>query len=209
MGEIASETISAILQIVVFTLIPFVVFLFRKDKSSTFSRYLGLYRAPQKAITYALFTSLLFLTGALIFVLIDGGVRSAVFAPNSVTGKLRMMGLSGTSIVVLIIIALFKTSLSEEILFRGFIAKRLTKGIGFKAGNILQALIFGIIHLLLFWQLTNTTLAPLIGIFIFSTSAGWVVGYIKENHGEGSIVPGWIAHGLGNLISYFLIAFVI
>lgn len=209
MVDIINELISATLQIAVFTLIPFIVFLFRKNKSITFSQYIGWYRAPQKAINYAVVTSLLFLTGALIFVLLDDGVRQAVFAPNSVTGKLRMIGFSGTSVVVLLIIALFKTSLSEEILFRGFIAKRLVNAIGFKQGNILQALVFGIIHLVLFWQLTHTTLAPLIGIFIFSTVAGWVVGFIKEEFGNGSIIPGWIAHGLGNTISYFLTAFII
>jgi uncharacterized protein len=204
-----NELISALLQVAVFTLIPFVFFLFRKDKSVTFIRYIGLYQAPQRSVIYAVATSLLFLVGALTFVLLDEGVRAAVFAPNSVTGKLRLMGLSGSSIVILLIIALLKTSLSEEILFRGFIAKRLVKGIGFKQGNILQSLIFGIIHLVLFWQFTNTSLAPLMGIFVFSTAAGWTVGYIKEKYGNGSIIPGWIAHGLGNAISYFLIAFVI
>ena len=209
MIQVINELISAILQIAVFTLIPFIVFLFRKNKEVTFSQYIGWHRAPQKSINYAIVTSLLFLAGAFVFVLIDEGVRHAVFASNSVTGKLRLMGFSATSVVILLIIALLKTSLSEEIFFRGFIAKRLVNAVGFKQGNILQALIFGIIHLVLFWQLTGTTLGPLIGIFAFSTIAGWVVGFIKEELGNGSIVPGWVAHGLGNMISYFLIAFVI
>jgi uncharacterized protein len=209
MNEIINELISAFLQIVVFTLIPFIAFLFRRDKSVSFTKYIGLYSAPRNSILYAIVTSLLFLAGAFIFVLLDEGVRAAVFAPNSVTGKLRAMGFNGTSLTVLLIIALLKTSFSEEILFRGFIAKRLVHSIGFRQGNIIQAVIFGLIHLMLFWQLTNTTVAPLLGILIFSTTAGWVVGYIKEKYAEGSIIPGWIAHGMGNAISYFLIAFVI
>jgi uncharacterized protein len=209
MTPIIFEIISAVLQVGVFTLIPFIVFLTWRDRSTKFSKYIGWYATPQRGIVYAIATSLLFFAGAFVFVLTDEGVRVAFFAPNSVTEKLRAMGFSLTSVIILIIIALFKTSLSEEILFRGFIAKRLIKGIGFTQGNIIQALIFGIIHLILFWQLTQTTLVPLLGIFFFSTSAGWVVGYIKEKHGEGSIIPGWIAHGLGNTISYFLIAFVI
>ena len=132
-----------------------------------------------------------------------------VLNPPSVTGKLREMPLGLISISVLLIIALLKTSLSEEIFFRGFLAKRLVRVMGFKWGNILQALIFGIIHLVLFRQLTKSTTFALAFIFVFSTTAGWVIGFIKEKQGNGSIVPGWIAHGLGNTISYFAIAYVL
>jgi uncharacterized protein len=130
-------------------------------------------------------------------------------SPNSMTGKLRMLGLSGSTITILLITALFKTSLSEEILFRGFIAKRLINSLGFKNGNILQALIFGLLHLLLFVFLTKATVFSLTLILIFSSFAGWTIGYIKEKYANGSIIPGWLAHGIGNSISYFLIAFVL
>jgi membrane protease YdiL (CAAX protease family) len=118
------------------------------------------------------------------------------------------MGLSATTLLILFITALFKTTLAEEILFRGLIGKQLINKFGFKAGNILQALFFGFIHLLLFWVLTKTTIAPLFIIFIFSSLAGWIIGYIKEQHANGSIIPGWVAHGLGNIVSYYILAFV-
>ncbi len=94
-------------------------------------------------------------------------------------------------------------------MFRGFVAKRLTYRFGFRTGNALQALVFGLLHLLLFALSIPMDLLPLALIFLFSTLAGWAVGYIKEKHARGSIVPGWVAHGLGNTIAYFVIAFVL
>ena len=128
-------------------------------------------------------------------------------SPNSITGKIRLMGLSYSSVTIILIIAWIKTSLSEEIFFRGFLAKQWIKKLGFTKGNLLQSIIFGLVHLLLFGLLVKITVLPLIVIFIFSSLAGWVIGYIKEKYAKGSIVPGWIAHGLGNTISYAIIAY--
>ncbi|WP_089874146.1 CPBP family intramembrane glutamic endopeptidase [Epilithonimonas hungarica] len=119
------------------------------------------------------------------------------------------MGVDGISIIILLIVAIFKTSFAEEILFRGFIAKQLINKIGFNAGNLIQAIIFGFIHLLLFWALTKTTIIFLLLSFLFSFIAGWTIGYIKEKYANGSIIPGWIAHATGNILSYFIIAFII
>jgi uncharacterized protein len=117
--------------------------------------------------------------------------------------------LTATSVTLLLIVALFKTSFAEEILFRGFIARRLIHILGFSVGNLIQSLVFGVLHLLLFWLLIKTTLTALIFIFIFSSFAGWTIGFIKEKYAKGSIIPGWVAHGLGNSLSYFIIAFIL
>ena len=209
MIQLVNEFISAVLQIIAFTLIPFIVFLFRKDKSVTLRRYIGLYQPTRPSVVYSIFVSLIFLIAGIALVFIDDGMKEVVMSPTSVTGKLRAMGLNTISILTLLIIAGLKTSLSEEILFRGFIAKRLIRGLGFKTGNFLQALIFGLVHLVLIWVIVKPAISGVIILFIFSSLAGWVIGYIKEKYAGGSIIPGWIAHGLGNTLSYFIIAFVI
>lgn len=209
MNEFLGNLISTIIQIGIFTLIPFVFFQFRKDKTQTFKKYIGFYKPTGKSIFYVLLTSLLVLISGIILVLTNTGIKEAVFAPNSVTGQIKQMGFSVTSILTLLIIALFKTSLAEEILFRGFIAKRLTNKLGFKIGNILQALIFGIIHLILFWGIAKTTIIPLIIIFSLTTIAGWTIGMVKEKYANGSIIPGWVGHGIGNVLAYFIIAFIL
>ncbi len=208
MIQVLNEFISALLQLLAFALIPFFFFLFRKDKSITFFKYIGLYKPTGKSVLYILIIALLFVATGIGLCYYYEGIKAIMFSPSSVTGKLRLLGFTGNSVLILLIIALLKTSLSEEILFRGFIAKRFINLMGFTWGNVVQSLIFGIIHLILFWALTKTTFIPLTIIFIFSTLAGWTIGYVKEKYASGSIIPGWIAHGLGNVISYSVVAFV-
>lgn len=209
MIQVVNELISTIVQIGLFTLIPFIFYKFRKEKSVTFLKYIGIYKPPTKSLLYVTFVSLLFLFLGIGLMYFDEDFKQTALSPNSVTGKLRMMGLSGSTITILLITALFKTSLSEEILFRGFIAKRLIDSLGFDKGNILQALIFGLLHLLLFMFLTKTTFFSLTLILILSSFAGWTIGYVKEKYANESIIPGWLAHGIGNTTSYFLIAFIL
>jgi membrane protease YdiL (CAAX protease family) len=209
MGQIITEFISAILQVIGLTLVPFIFFLFRKDKEQTFFKYIGITKPTIKSVIIVFSVAFLFVIIGVGLAIIDEGWKQALLSPNSVTGKIRLMELNMTSVSILLITALIKTSLSEEIFFRGFIAKRLTNKLGFKKGNFLQSFIFGFMHLLLFGLLTKITFIPLIVIFVFSTLAGWSIGYVKEKYANGSIVPGWIAHGLGNTLSYFIIAFII
>ena len=211
MNELINEIISTALQVALCTLIPFIFFIFRKDKSLTFSNYIGLFKPSMKSVSYVFLflASILFLIGALGLIFLEESIKQAVLSPPSLTGILRTMGLSGTSIIILLMVAIFKTALAEEILFRGFIAKRLTKTLGFEAGNLIQAMLFGVIHLVLFWALTKATIAFLLFSFLFSFVAGWTIGYVKEKYANGSIMPGWIAHATGNVLSYIIIAFYI
>ncbi|MFA7380327.1 MAG: CPBP family intramembrane glutamic endopeptidase [Bacteroidia bacterium] len=209
MTQIINEIISTVLQILVFTLIPFIFFLLRKDKNLNFFRYIGLYKPTTKSLIYVVFVSLIFLIAAIGITFIDNSIKEVLFSPHTVTGKLRLMGLNATSVTILLIIALFKTSFAEEILFRGFIAKRLISKFGFNIGNVAQSAVFGVLHLLLFSLLIKTTFTALTFILIFSSLAGWIIGFIKDKYANGSIIPGWVAHGLGNTLSYFIIAFIL
>ena len=209
MTQVINDFISAILQVFVFSIIPFIFFLFRKDKMVTFFKYIGLYKPTMKSITIAFIVILISITSMIGLALVNDGIKQAMHAPSSVTGNFRVMGLSIATMISLLIMALIKTSLSEEIFFRGFIGKQLINKLGFKTGNIIQATIFGLVHLILFGLLIKTTTIALTVIFIFSTLMGWIIGYLKEKYANGSIITGWIAHGLGNTISYFIIAFVI
>lgn len=209
MAELLSHIVSTILQVLVFCLVPFIFFLFRKDKEVTFFRYVGLYKPNAKSVLFALATVFIFLAGGVGIMLIDENIKQMLTTPPTVTGTIRAMGFSAEAIMVLLLIALFKTSFAEEVLFRGFIGRRLIDKFDFVVGNTAQALVFGAVHLLLFLAIAKVAVSALLFVFALSTAAGWVVGYIKEKIGNGSIIPGWIAHGAGNTISYFIIAFVI
>jgi membrane protease YdiL (CAAX protease family) len=137
----------------------------------------------------------------LLLVFFSPSILEAATAPNTVIGKLQANGLSVITFILLIVKALIQTSFSEEILFRGFIGKRLIGWLGFTIGNFLQALLFGAVHLLIFaGQEFSLTLA--IGIVLYTAIGGWVMGSLNERMGNGSILPGWLMHGLTNLIAY-------
>lgn len=204
-----NQVISAVLQVAVFTLIPFLVYIFRYKRIRGFGQYVGLVPSTRKAVLLSLLISVLFLAGALVMVLLHDGIRAVMTTPPSVTGNLREMGFSAGSLVNLLIIAWIKTAFAEELFFRGFVAGRLVERFGYARGNALQALIFGVIHAVLFLALTAAGGLFIVFIFCLSTLAGYCIGYIKEKVGNNSIIPGWIAHGLGNTVSYALIAFVL
>ncbi|MCB0556433.1 MAG: CPBP family intramembrane metalloprotease [Phaeodactylibacter sp.] len=203
---IPSELLSSILQILVFTLIPFLVFVIRTRSAKGFFDYIGLKPLPTRAVVWAIVSSLIFLSMvALAFIRTD--FWEALTAPESITGKFRAMGFSPQAMILVLIMALLKTSLSEEILFRGFLAKRLISWLGFQAGNILQALVFGAIHLLLFLSITSSIFFLAL-IFLFTALGAYTIVYINEKMAGGSIIPGWISHGLANVISYSVIGFL-
>lgn len=82
-------------------------------------------------------------------------------------------------------------TLGEELLFRGLIAGILFRRFGFQVGNLLQTAVFVLPHLII--PLLVPGLWPMIVVWAVS---GWLLGWLYYR--TGSIVPGWIAHTLGN-----------
>ena len=44
-------------------------------------------------------------------------------------------------------------------------------------------------------------------IVVFTGAIAWCIGYINESKANGSIIPGWIIHGIANLFSAFISMF--
>ena len=205
---ILNEIIGTVMQIGLFTLIPFVFYLISTKSAKGFSTYIGLTIPTKRSVNLAIASSLIILLTGIGLTLVSDELKEVMFASESITGKIRALGFGVESITILLIIALLKTSFSEEILFRGFIAKRFINKMGFIKGNLTQAAIFGLIHLVLFLGIMQAQLLFLIYIFLLTGVAAYVIGYINEQVGKGSIIPGWIAHGLGNTLSYTIVAFL-
>ena len=203
-----NETIGAILQVLVFTLIPFLVYLIKNKSTKGFLDHIGLKKSTKKANYLAVFACLIFVIPVLILTLTNAEFKGIMFESSSITGKFRQMGFGIESLSILIVIALIKTSFAEEILFRGFIAKRLISVIGYQKGNLLQAAIFGVIHTALFASITSNAFF-LIVIFIVPSVGAYVSVHLNEKIGNGSIIPGWISHGLANILAYGIIGFII
>ena len=203
-----NEFIGAVLQVLMFMLIPFIVYLIKHKGVKGFFNYIGLKKSTPKANLLAILTCLLFAAPPLILTLVNPDFRTIMFDPNSITGKFRQMGFGTGSIIILLLIALFKTSLSEELFFRGFVAKRLIAGLGFLRGNVMQAFIFGIIHTILFSFTTRDPLF-LVVIFLIPSIGAYVSVILNEKMANGSIIPGWIAHGLANVLAYGIVGFLL
>jgi len=202
-----NELISAILQILLFTSIPFFVYLIKTKSTKGFGEYIGLKKSSRKANLFALLIMILLVAPLLILVLANEEFKGVMTNSESVTGKIKQMGIGIEAVITILIAAILKTSLSEEIFFRGFLAKRLIAITNFQIGNIIQAIIFGIIHIFLFMSITENILFLVI-IFVFPTVGAYLKTYINEKLGNGSIIPGWIAHGTENLVSYSFILFI-
>lgn len=132
------------------------------------------------------------------------GTHLPVFTQYTQPSASAYLGLGAPAVIPIVIVSFLQTGFLEEFLFRGFISKRLVSAFGYKAGIPLQAVIFGGLHLLLASDVT-----PVSGAVIFTTTAagGFLLGYLAERSFKGSILPGAVLHGLGNLVINLLQAF--
>lgn len=203
------EIVNATVQLLVVLLICLAVWLVFGRKKSGFRRYFGLFTPTRRSVWVAFGLFLLFtlMSCALAFL---PGMKDGAAAENTVAGVLKAAGPSADTVGALLVIALVKTALTEEILFRGLIARRLIHAMGFWAGNTLHAVIFGAIHLLIFVIPGGPEFTWLVGtaFLLLPGAGGWMMAYANERVGNGSIVPGWIIHGFGNAVAYALLAFM-
>lgn len=167
-------------------------------RSSRFAAYFGLIGARPwlvLAMTAA--------GAALAFALVQlPAARSLASGEGSVAAGAAGHGLA--LVVNLILLAVFKTAFAEELLFRGLIGKRAIAAFGFQVGNLIQALLFGALHLLVL-LIPQASMATALGMVVFTGVSGWICGWVNERPGRGSILPGWGAHAGANLAAYLLI----
>ncbi len=203
--KIISELISGILQVFLFALIPLIFYVYKYRKINGFSNYIGLKKPQLRTILYGIIIAILFVISThLVFQMFD--LIEYIKSPETVPGGIRELGFGAEAIIVLLIKSIITTGLSEEILFRGFILKRLSEKLGFAYGNLMQAFIFGLLHGVLLFGLN--IIAALIMVLV-SGIVAYLFGYLNERLGNGSIAPSWAAHSLGNIVSFSLIAFIL
>lgn len=111
------------------------------------------------------------------------------------------------AIPAIVVYATFNTAFPEELLFRGFLLKRLANKFGFNIANIIQALLFGLLHGIMFFMLVG--IVKTILIIAFTGVIAWFMGYINEKYSNGSMIPSWIIHTISNLFSGICAAFLI
>ncbi len=195
-----SELLSAIMQVLLFSLIPFIWWLLTARIKESFFQWIGL-KKFESSKGFIRILSLVILA----FLLLTIGTQFLIKDIETATSEFFGLGIS--ALPAAFIYAFITTALSEEILFRGFLLKRLSARVGFKAGNLIQAILFGLLHGVMFSGPAGIFKAII--ITAFTGLIAWFLGYINEEKANGSILPSWIIHGLANLVSAIFAMFAV
>lgn len=123
------------------------------------------------------------------------------------TATSEFKGLGISALLPALIYAIFNTSLPEEIFFRGFLLKRLSNKFGFRIANVIQSIIFGLLHGIMFFSLVGVVKSII--IILFTGIVAYAMGYVNEKKANGSILPGWFIHALSNIFASIIAMFSI
>lgn len=192
--------VSSVTQILLFGIVPFIWWLFTARKETSFAHWIGLKKIetdqPKSLVLWIAGVTLIFaVCGALILYWLRGVATAA--AP--------LTGLRWKALPALLIYAIFNTAFPEEVLFRGFLLKRLQHRFNFKVANTVQAIVFGLLHGVMFLAVTGVLKALVIVLFTGAIAA--LMGSINEQKAGGSIYPSWIIHAMSNIVSGLYVAF--
>lgn len=198
--SIVTDVVDAVLQVILFGLIPLFWWLATARKKTCFFRWIGLQRPAlsDRRRFYCFFIGVTAAFCGLGLILIPLLVDMDILAASRFAGK-------GTAALVpAIFYAFIQTGLSEELLFRGFLGKRLSSRFGFATGNTLQAAVFGILHGVMF---QGSGALAAVTLVILTGAVGWCMGYMNEKLTNGSIVPSWVVHGISNFVTALAVMF--
>ncbi|MGE7024321.1 CPBP family intramembrane glutamic endopeptidase [Solibacillus cecembensis] len=193
--------IDGIVQVIIFAIIPFFYWMIAFRKREKFTNWIGF----KKIVFHNKSKALIFSVLSFAILLVSGIILLSVIGDEAILANVKFTSMGMQSILPILIYAIVQTSLSEELLFRGFLLKVFSGWWGFGVGNFIQALLFGLLHGVLLFTILNPVLV--ISIIIFAALAGWMMGYVNEKIGNGSILPSWIIHSLMNISSSLLLAF--
>ena len=202
MNIIMQTLINSILQILLFSLVPFIWWLITARKKSGFFEWIGL----KKIGNIRENKTVLWITGVIAaFLALSVFMLTAVAGVETATSGFA--GLGAAAIPAVVIYAALNTALPEEIVFRGFLLKRISGKFGFAAGNLVQSILFGLMHGIMIFSAAGFVKALL--ITLFTGAIGWGMGLVNEKKADGSIVPSWIIHMAANIFSGLCSAFLL
>ena len=189
-----NQLLNAIFQVVLFSIIPLVWWLITARKKESFFKWLGLKRPENKNGKNLIFSTLIIMLVCFAVGELAVWLRGDVAAAES-----AYKGMGVAALPSVLVYSYLQTGLSEEILFRGFLLKRLSAKFGFLTATIIQALIFGAIHLTMVWGQVGIVAGIVIVIYPMIPAVAFA--YLNEKKANGSILPSWIAHGTLNTLS--------
>ncbi len=175
-------------------------FVFCKEKNGFFN-WIGLY-IPRtknwiKGSIMVFVISLLIMVGPLILFQYLGYITPEMTYDKTISGQ----GFSINILIIIFLKAIIQTALSEEILFRGLIGKRVANKFGYQAGNIIQSLIFGLPHGLPFMIIYKQYIVGIV-LIITAGIVGYLQFWLNEKKADGSLIPSITIHSIMNIMSF-------
>lgn len=199
---LVSKIISSIIEIILISFLPFIWWLISAKKKESFFNWIGLKKIDNKnkksTLINTIVISLVFMTVSILTLYLIKDIETA-------TSEFK--GLRISALLPALIYAIFNTSLPEEIFFRGFLLKRLSNKFGFRIANVIQSIIFGLLHGIMFFSLVGVVKAII--IILFTGIVAYAMGYVNEKKANGSILPSWFIHALSNIFASIIAIFSI
>ena len=199
---LVSKIISSIIEIILISFLPFIWWLISAKKKESFFNWIGLKKIDNKnkksTLINTIVISLVFMTVSILTLYLIKDIETA-------TSEFK--GLRISALLPALIYAIFNTSLPEEIFFRGFLLKRLSNKFGFRIANVIQSIIFGLLHGIMFFSLVGVVKAII--IILFTGIVAYAMGYVNEKKANGSILPSWFIHALSNIFASIIAMFSI
>ena len=168
-----SKLMNGIMELLIVSVIPFITWLIWSRKKVGFFDWIGLKKVESQKKRHLLLT---ILGISLLFLLFSIVVFS--WFDSSQTATATFYGKGMGALPAILVYAILGTALPEEIFFRGFLLKRQQGKLGFLGANLLQSLLFGLFHALMFIQLTGYLKA--MAIMTFISLIAYIFGAINE-----------------------------
>ena len=194
-----SELIGSAVQVLLFSFVPLLFWFITARKKQAFSAWIGF----KKPVCENLPKTVLLTVIVTLLYIVAMTVCQKKLPEGVTTAGSQFAGQGLPALPLLFFYAFLRTALSEEILFRGFLLKRLQSRFGFAAGNTIQALLFGLMHGIPFGIVTKSVFTFLL-LTLIPGLFGWYQGWVNEKRCGGSILPSWLLHGCMNLVTGIL-----
>ncbi len=196
MGDFVNELLGAILQVILFSVIPLIWWFVTARKKESFFKWIGFRKIDHKGngiVTIVISVAVFILYG------FATSFFTKVFSGAITSAGSQFAGKGVSFIPAALVYGFVRTGLSEEILFRGFLLKRISGRFGFVAGNIIQSVLFGLMHGIPFGMVSGNMLVAVV-FTLLPGMMGFYMGWINEKKCGGSIISSWLMHGITNAV---------
>lgn len=207
MNLFSTQVKHMIIAVIIFSIIPLVWWFLEnkfkktKTKPKQFLTWVGFVK-PVRKISKKRYIVFLLTMSFIVFLLFY--LVPTIFLHRFISSaKFRGAGIA--AIPAAFLFSYVQTALAEEIFFRGFLLKLISKNFGFAIGNIMQALAFATFNCLLFFMSYSIISASFGFLLVFLS--GLICGKVAYSKNNLSILPSVFVYGTASFMAALLSTF--